>query len=273
MARTGSARAGRRGRAPRPTRGRRTGNRRGNAPTRRAPSRGLPAGTAAVALAEEAAGMRDPKPLSGVVLEPAKSSKSQPFGIVATGPRGSMRATRPRSPRTRKRSRPLGARRHARRPRRSSPSPRTATLSARRCGCATIESRRSASQRAPVAFCTAAPTRWMESGGDVVITASIACSRTSRIAAGIAVTLHRDVLVGYEQPAAQQPGLGHGTLEPFLARQLLRGAFARSDRRSGLGAPMPDSAPEDRDRRAPSGDRRARGHASRSRAQGGTARA
>ena len=64
---------------------------------------------------------------------------------------------------------------------------RTAMLSARRCGCATSESRRSATHFAPVAFLTAAPTKWTEFGGDVVSTTSTFSFRAIRIAAGIAV--------------------------------------------------------------------------------------
>ena len=67
---------------------------------------------------------------------------------------------------------------------------RTALLSERRWAWATTESRRSATQRAPVARFTAAPTRWIELGGEVVITTSISCLRTRRIAAGIAVRFH-----------------------------------------------------------------------------------
>ena len=64
---------------------------------------------------------------------------------------------------------------------------RTAMLSARRCGCATSESRRSATHFAPVVFFTAAPTRWIEFGGEVVTMTSIPSLRAIRIAAGIAV--------------------------------------------------------------------------------------
>jgi hypothetical protein len=64
---------------------------------------------------------------------------------------------------------------------------RTLARSTFRCGCEAIESRRSATQRTPVARFTAAPIRWTEFGGDVVTTTSISCARTMRSAAGIAV--------------------------------------------------------------------------------------
>ena len=64
---------------------------------------------------------------------------------------------------------------------------RTAMLSERRCGWATSESRRSATHVAPVAFFTAAPTKWIEFGGEVVTTTSIPSFLAIRIAAGIAV--------------------------------------------------------------------------------------
>jgi hypothetical protein len=48
----------------------------------------------------------------------------------------------------------------------------------------------SASQRAPVARLTAAPTKWTDPGGDVVITASIPSRCAILTAAGIAVRFH-----------------------------------------------------------------------------------
>ena len=51
---------------------------------------------------------------------------------------------------------------------------RTSRLSARRCGCATSESRRSATQRTPVTRLARAPIRCTEAGGEVVTTTSIA---------------------------------------------------------------------------------------------------
>ena len=49
------------------------------------------------------------------------------------------------------------------------------------------ESRRSATQRTPVARLTAAPRRFTEPGGEEVTTTSMPCLRTSLIAAGTAV--------------------------------------------------------------------------------------
>ena len=63
-----------------------------------------------------------------------------------------------------------------------------AGVSARRCACATSESRRSATQRAPVARAIAAAMRCVDGGGDVLITTSISWRRASRIPAGIAVS-------------------------------------------------------------------------------------
>ena len=95
--RSRSARAGRRGRAPRPTPGRRPevadeagddvveaglGERRQERPR--------------VALAEEAARVRDPEAFAGPVSSPAKSSKSEPFAITRPGPSGRSRAPRRR---------------------------------------------------------------------------------------------------------------------------------------------------------------------------------
>ena len=50
---------------------------------------------------------------------------------------------------------------------------RTRGAPRRRCGCATSESRRSATHFTPVAFLTAAPTRCTDDGGEVVITTSM----------------------------------------------------------------------------------------------------
>jgi hypothetical protein len=123
----------------------------------------------------------------GRYSSPAKSSKSQPFEIVTTRPRGSsFRA-----------SSAIASETHVIASARRATSRATLSCafclarapreSERRCGCATSESRRSATHFAPVALCTAAPTRWTEPGGEVVSTASILCCLAIRSAAGIEV--------------------------------------------------------------------------------------
>ena len=76
-----------------------------------------------VALAEERAGVRDPEAARrGVYSSPAKSSKSEPFAIVTTRPRGaSARVSSAIASETQRRSRRRGARRRARR--RAGPAP------------------------------------------------------------------------------------------------------------------------------------------------------
>ena len=117
---------------------------------------------------------------------PAKSSKSQPLEIVSTRAAPSARSSSAIGSETATTASALRA------TSRATLSPvrslaRTSALSVRRCGFATIESRRSAIQRAPVARRTAAPTRWTDVGGEVVSTTSIFSRLTMRIAAGIAV--------------------------------------------------------------------------------------
>ncbi len=132
--------------------------------------------------------MRNREP--GTYSSPVKSSKSHPLAIVTTSPRGPSRRT----------SSEIASETHVIASAREATSratrwwiaalARVAIVSARRCAWATSESRRSAIHRAPVARCTAAPTRCVEPGGEVVITASIPCRRAMRIAAGTAVIAH-----------------------------------------------------------------------------------
>ena len=100
----------------------------------------------------------------------------------------------------------------------------------RRCGWATSESRRSATQRAPVARLTAAPTKWTELGGEVVSTTSIPSRRAIRIAAGIAVRFHGTFSSGHEQAPAEQARLGAEPLEPGRPVQLVGGRRPRGPR-------------------------------------------
>ena len=103
---------------------------------------------------------------------------------------------------------------------------RTARLSVRRCGCAAIESRRSATQRAPVIRLTAAPIRWIEFGGDVVITASIPSLLTMRDRRRDRGQVPAHVLVRHEQAATEQPHLRREALEALGAVELVGGPLA-----------------------------------------------
>ena len=119
---------------------------------------------------------------------PTTSSKSHPFGIVTTGPRGSSaRVSSEIASETHVIASAREATRRATR-RCIDAFALVPTVSARRCACATSESRRSATQRAPVARAIAAAIRCVEGGGEVETTTSMPCCRTSRIPAGIAVT-------------------------------------------------------------------------------------
>ena len=163
---------------------------------------------------------------------PAKSSKSQPFAIVT------------HRPVRRERARLLGDRlrdgRRSRRPARATScatprSPfsfaRTAEPLARRCGCATSESRRSATQRTPVARFTAAPTRWTEPGGEVVSTTSIPSRAHDPDRGRDRGRVPGHVLVGDEQRGGRRAdACAPSALEPVRAVQLLRRSpAARAD--------------------------------------------
>ena len=124
----------------------------------------------------------------GCRSSPATSSKSAPFGIVTTGPFGSSERV---SSLIASETQVIASAREA-----TSFATRScsaafafvAVVSARRCACETRESRRSATQRTPVARAIAAAIRCVEGGGEVETTTSMPCSRTRRIPAGIAVT-------------------------------------------------------------------------------------
>ena len=154
---------------------------------------------------------------------PAKSSKSQPFEMTRTAPR----APRPRT------SSAIASETHVtasawRATRRATCSTaacraRAAVVSSRRCWFATSGSRRSAIQRAPVAFWTAAPTKCTEGGGDVVITTSMPSRRTMRIAAGIAVRFQVTLASGRSSRRAVTCAWRSARSNPSAARELLRG--------------------------------------------------
>src|SRR6266511_551998 len=162
-------------------------------PTNRATTSSSPDSASAV---RNGLGSRFPKKLPVCVIRkrsprryssPAKSSKSAPLRIVVTTPAGfnlpassaiaSDAATMTSAWRATRRATDSLTFSFA----------RTEARSMRRCGCIAIESRRSATQRAPVVRFTAAPIRWTEFGGDVVTTTSMPSARTMRTAAGIAV--------------------------------------------------------------------------------------
>ena len=251
-ARTGSARAGRRGRASPPTRGRRSGSRRRSG--RRRPS------SSRASAGRNGRGSRLPKNEPVCVIR-----KRGPRPVLEPGEVVEVAAVRDR------RHRPARARARAS-PRRSPPRrttiasageatrratapstlsfARTASDSARRCGCATSESRRSATQRAPVAFaCTAAPTKWTDAGGDRrdhdvdLLGARDPDRRRDRGQ----VPAH--VLVGHEQAARGEPRLRRRTRRALPCRAAPRRACAPSARRSARGAPTPASARAARGRR------------------------
>ena len=221
-ARTGSARAGRRG--PRSCAHSRSDERK--SPRKRA-STSSPDSSSAV---RNGRGSRLPKKLPvcvirkrspGVYSSPAKSSKSQPFEIVTTLPVGE----KPRA------SSAIASETHViasaeRATSRATPPStfsfaRTAMLSERRCGCATSESRRSATHFAPVAFFTAAPTKWIGVRGrgrddDVDL---VPARDPDRGRDRGQVPAH--VLVRDEQAPRGKPRQDERALEPLLAVQLL----------------------------------------------------
>ena len=124
----------------------------------------------------------------GCRSSPATSSKSQPFAIVTTRPLGpSARVSSEIASETHVIASARDATRRATR-RCMEALVLVATVSERRCAWATSESRRSATQCAPVARAIAAAIRWVDGGGEVETTTSIPCSRTIRIPAGIAVS-------------------------------------------------------------------------------------
>ena len=164
---------------------------------------------------------------SGVYSRPSKSSKSLPFATTRTTPR----APRPRT------SSAIASETHETASARRATSRATCSLAAcrarvavesdRRCWLATIGSRRSASQRVPVAFCTAAPTKCTEPGGEVVMTASIPSRRAILIAAGIAVRFHVTLASGTSRRLAVTCACRSARSNPSAARSSSAGLRAR----------------------------------------------
>ena len=163
-----------------------------------------------VALAEERAGVRDPEPLAAGGTRARRSRRSRSRSRSSRpAPRGERaRASRRRSPPTRRRSRRPAARRAAR-PRCSPCSfTRTTSRSASRCGWATSESRRSATQRdAGRALHGRADRGGPTSGGEVVSTTSIPSLADDPDRGRDRGQVPADVLVGHEQAAAEQARL------------------------------------------------------------------
>ena len=212
-------------RASPPTRGRPSGSRRRSA--RRRP---WPDSASAV---RNGRGSRLPKKLPvcvirkrspGVYSSPAKSSKSQPFEIVATRPRGSKprassaiasetqviasaeRATSCATP-----SLDLLLRADGEAARRGGAGARRASRAGRR-----PTSRRSRA-------CTAAPTRWTELGGEVVSTTSIPSLPRDPDRGRDRGQVPAHVLVRDEQPPRGQLREHERAAEALLAVQLLGG--------------------------------------------------
>ena len=183
-------------RSPRPSDSAHSRSARRKSPTKRATTSSRPDSASAV---RNGRGSRLPKKLPVWVIRnrsarryssPAKSSKSAPFRIVVTTPAGSSASAS--SAIASEAATITSAWRATSRATESLTFSfaRTAARSTRRCGCAAMESRRSATQRTPVVRFTAAPIRCTEFGGDVVRTTSMPSARTMRTAAGIAVRPH-----------------------------------------------------------------------------------
>ena len=184
-------------------------------------------------------GSRRPKKLPACVMRkrsdgprssPATSSKSAPFGIVTTGPVGSSARV----------SSEIASETHVIAFARLATSRATwpwsaafalvAVVSARRCAWATSESRRSATQRIPVARAIAAAIRWVEPGRrgrdddvDPVLAHEPDPGRDRRQRPG-------RVLVRDDEPSQLKPRLGQRALDALGAREHLgRLAAAHAD--------------------------------------------
>src|SRR3954447_15798756 len=198
-----SARASRRdtygcssSRSPRPRLSAQSRSAARKSPTKRATTSSSPDSASAV---RNGRGSRFPKKLPVCVMRkrsprlyasPAKSSKSAPLRIVVTTPAGSSATAS--SAIASDAATITSAWRATRRATDSLTFSfaRTDARSTRRWGCKAMESRRSATHRTPVVRFAAAPIKFTELGGEVVITTSIPSVRTIRTAAGIAVRFH-----------------------------------------------------------------------------------
>ena len=253
----------------RPTRGRATRK----SPTKRAttssrPDSAAPQKRPRVALAEEAAGVRDPEAVARVYSIPAKSSKSPPLVIVTTRRRIEARvssaiASEARDDRvglTRDEPRDAGSRLllHAR-ARRSDVAVRVRA----------IESRRSATQRAPVDA---------DRGADQMHRARRRRRQHDVDLVGTRDPHRRRDRGGVPRRRSRPAGAGAGESEARLHREAVDRHLgragrprdgARADRDSERGGSTPASAAPGRDRSAATSDRPVRAPVSRSRAPAG----
>ena len=115
---------------------------------------------------------------------------------------------------------------------------------------------------------TAAPTRCTEPGGEVVITTSIPSWRHDADRGRDRGQVPGHVLVGDEQPPAEQLDLRASSARAPPCRAAPPPACGRAARRSARGAPTRASASAGRRRGGSTSDRPARARASRSRAPG-----
>ena len=152
-----------------------------------------------------------------VYSSPAKSSKSQPFAIVTTGPRGEMPRVSTEIDSAAVTIASACAATRCATAARDFRFTSAAKPSAERCGCSTIESRRSATHFTPVAFFTAAPSEMNRAGRrrrqhDVD---PLAAHDRDRLRDRGRVPGH--VLVRHEQPAADRRRLQQRELHPGAA--------------------------------------------------------
>ena len=237
------ARAGRRARASPRTRGRRCGSRRGS-------GRSRPRGRTRASAFRNGRGSRLPKKLPACVIRkrsdgwcssPSKSSKSQPFAIVRTSPRGS--SARASSAIASETATIASARRATSFATPISPCSlsRAAAFSGRRCGCA---AERVAEVGDPAGAGRALGPRRRSgaprSGGEVVSTTSMPCSRgRAGSRPGSRSGSRSRSRPGRAAAARTAARASTASSIPSLPVQLLGRLAAAAARRSAPGAPRP----------------------------------
>ena len=198
-----------------------------------------------VALAEERARVRDPEAVAPRwYSSPAKSSKSEPFAIVTTGPRGDALAhllgDRLGDAR---RSRRRGARRAARR--RAAPCSFTRTASRSRVA-VRVRDERVAQVGDPAGRRSPASPRRRRGAPSAAARSSARRrsppARTIRIAAGIAVRFQLTFSSGTSSRRPESCSLRAARARGPACRAAPRRACGRAGRRSARGAPTPASA-------------------------------
>ena len=193
--------------APRPTRGRRRGSRRRSGRRRRR-ARTAQRGQERprVALAEERAGVRDPEALARACTRARRSRRSRSRSRSSRPARAASRARISSAIASETRDDRVGLRARPASRRACSPCSfaRTSSRSASRCGCATSESRRSATQRRAGRALDRGADRCTDGGGEVVITTSIPSLAHDPDRGRDRGQVPADVLVGHEQPAAER---------------------------------------------------------------------